>query len=295
MKRVLLGSSIFLVTFFAGYVLVPDLRTMLTDQQPQKTVVRVDQPNANGAPTAASSNDLSLAMPSFIPEFTNVEFDEESLKTSMKLELVSDGRVALCTDDPKKAERKWLGFFKRGDRFSLERRSVDFGPMDSTDFGRFSLMAFRGLQDAVFLLSDQRTLTPGPARTLYFKPKHNDDQIYIDGMQLGFKRKFALNDTEYVLRIAPATLLGGIPALVLLIEQGSNSQIIWYKTYFESEGDIGELQWVGDLDGDDRLDLQLSYFAQNGGQLESHLFLSSFAIEGRLVGFAAFYTARCRA
>jgi hypothetical protein len=241
------------------------------------------------------TNDSTPTRFSFASEFTNVELDEEVAKTSMNLELVSEGQVALCTDDPKKAERKWFGFFKRGEEFSLERRSVNFGPADSTDFGSFSSMSFRGSKDALFLLSDQGTLTPGPATTLYLKAKPTDNRLYVDDMQAGYKREFMLNGTDYVLRVAPATLESGDFSSVLLIEQGSNTQIIWYKTFFGSEGDVGELEWVGDLDGDDRLDLQISYFAQNGGQLESLLFLSSFAKKERLVGFAGFYSARCQA
>ncbi len=290
MKRVLLGFPIFFVAFFAGYGLVPDIKTILPN-----TIVKVDQTKAKAAPIVPFSNDLLSESPSFTPEFTDVELDEEASKTSMLMELVRDGKVFYCTDEPKKAEREWFGLFKRGERFSLERRSVNFGPVESTDLGHFSSMSFRGSRDAVFILSDQGTLTPGHARTLYLKPNLTDDQLFFDGMELGYSRKFTLDDTDYVIRITPATLRGGNSASVLLIEQGSHSQIIWYKTGFESEFEIGELEWVGDLDGDGRLDLQLSYFAQNGGQFESLLFLSSFAKEGRLLGFAAFYSARCRA
>ncbi len=289
MKRVLLGFPFFLVAFFAGYFLVPEIQTILPN------VGKGDQTNSEAAPVVPSADDLLSESPWLTPEFTDVELDEEASKTSMLMELVSNGKVAFCTNEPKKAERKWLGLFKRGERFSLERRSVDFGPVESIDFGNFSSMNFRGSREAVFILSDQGTLRPGPVRTLYLKPNLTHDQLFYDGMELGYSRIFRLDDTDYVIRIAPATLRGGNSASVLLIEQGSRSQIIWFKTFFGSPGDIGELEWVGDLDGDGRLDLQLSHYAQNGGQFESLLFLSSFAKKGRLVGFAAFYSARCRA
>jgi hypothetical protein len=144
-------------------------------------------------------------------------------------------------------------------------------------------------------LSDQGALKPGPVETLYIKPHDfdEDSELYWDGIEIGFRREFILGEKNYVVRVAPAILEGGHPASVLLIEQGSYTQIIWYKTYLGSEADIGELDWVGDIDNDDRLDLKISYYRKNGGQLESILFLSNFANENKLLGFAASYSARC--
>jgi hypothetical protein len=56
--------------------------------------------------------------------------------------------------------------------------------------------------------------------------------------------------------------------------------------------ELGWLEWVGDLDGDNQLDFQLSYFETNGGQQSSILFLSTSAVTNELVRPYAFYSAK---
>ena len=53
--------------------------------------------------------------------------------------------------------------------------------------------------------------------------------------------------------------------------------------------EIADLEWVGDIDGDGLLDLQISYFEQNGGGQNSILFLSSRATGNSLVKAYAFF------
>lgn len=232
----------------------------------------------------------------FVPEFTKVEIDEEPAKTTMQMELARNGEVDLCTIDPSKENKKWLGLFKRGNNFVFERRFVSFGRVEHTDFGSFARMRFNDSLSAILMLTDQGALQPGPVKTLYLKPALNDDgmEIYGDGMFIGDWRDFNLGEADYRVRIAPATLKTGGKASLIVLERGSESQLIWFKTFFFPD-EVGELEWVGDMDRDNRLDLLFSSYAQNGGQLESFLFLSSFAKEENLVGFAGFHTAKCRA
>jgi hypothetical protein len=230
----------------------------------------------------------------FAPEITNLVLDESSAKVSMKMELAFEGKVDVCTADPLKEERNWLGLFKRGDDLVLERRLVSYGALTSTDFGSYAPMNFKDSGSAVFFLSDNGSIKPSRVKTLYIKPADFDaNDLYSDGFEIGFRRQFVLGEKTYVVRAAPAILKEGFPASALVIEQGSQIQIVWYKTYRDAEGSIGEMDWVGDMDGDGKLDLKISYYRQNGGQLESILFLSSFANEGKLLGYAAKYSARC--
>jgi hypothetical protein len=290
MKRWAVGSVVFFLSLGLG-VLAAWLFFSEDSHLPSS---QSEEPHLETTNKPSEADTEAVPFP-FTPEFTNVVLDESSAKPSMEMEPVFEGQVDVCTADPTKKERKWLGLFKRGDHYALERRSVTYGPVNSTDFGSFSSMRFKDSKAAVFLLSDQRALKPGRVETLYIKPDDFDDysELYPDGMEIGFRREFVLGEKNYVVRVAPAIPESENPASVLLIEQGSHTQIIWYKTYRDFEGHIGELDWVGDMDGDDRLDLKISYYRQNGGQLESLLFLSSFANEGKLLGFAASYSARC--
>ncbi|MBK9164929.1 MAG: hypothetical protein IPM21_13690 [Acidobacteria bacterium] len=230
----------------------------------------------------------------FTPEFTNFEMDESASKAAMQMEPIFEGKVEICTADASKEERKWLGLFKRGDDFVLERRTVSYGALTSTDFGSYAPMNFKDSGSAVFLLSDHGSIKQSGVQTLYIKPSEFDgNALYTDGLEIGFRRKFVLGNKTYAVRVAPVLLKKSFPASAVVVEQGTKNQIIWYKTYRDAEGEIGELDWVGDLDSDGLLDVRLSYHRQNGGQLESILFLSSFAHEGKLLGIAASYSARC--
>ena len=157
-------------------------------------------------------------------------------------------------------------------------------------------MNFNDSKSAMLLLTDQGTLQPGSVKTLYLKRRLRSDgmELYADGMGIGDRREFVLGDERYRVRIAAGVLRAGNRASILLLERGGESQPIWYQTFFYSDN-IGELDWVGDMDGDNKLDLQFSSFAPNGGQLKSFLFLSSFAQKGQLIGFAGFSSTRCTA
>ena len=230
----------------------------------------------------------------FTPEFTNFEMDESASKAAMQMEPIFEGKVEICTADASKEERKWLGLFKRGDDFVLERHTVSYGSLTSTDFGSYAPMNFKDSGSAVFLLSDQGTIMPGPVKTLFIEPRYSEENNpYPYKLVIGFRSDFKLGSKTFVVRVAPVILKTGRPASALIIEHDQQAQVIWYAPYLDADGFIGELDWVGDMDNDGRLDMKFSYYRQNGGQLESILFLSSFANEGKLLGIAASYSARC--
>lgn len=245
-----------------------------------------------------SVNGLSTQYPNlsfpFVPEFTDLEVDLSSAKAESRMEISFEGRVNLCSSDPSKEQRKWLGLFKRKNQYILERRIVTYGSITSTDFESYATMNFKDSGSAVFLLSDQGTIKPGPVKTLFIEPRYSEENNpYPYKLVIGFRSDFKLGSRTSVVRVAPVILKGGHPASALIIEHDQQSQVIWYAPYLDADGFIGELDWVGDMDNDGRLDMKFSYYRQNGGQLESILFLSSFANEGKLLGIAASYSARC--
>lgn len=231
----------------------------------------------------------------FHAEFVNVAFDDRTKHVVMLLEFVRKGEVHECIDVPENDNSKWLALTKRGEQYSIEKRDVKYGPVRRTDFGSFSKMRFAGSNSTLLLLSDQGTLRPGAVQTIYWKKPLNDDgtELYADGLEIGDKRTFSLNGLEYGVRVAPAILKGGNKLSALILETGSQSQIIWFRSYFYPD-EVGELDWIGDLDGDNRVDLLFSSYAQNGGQLQAFLFLSSFAVDNNLVGLAGLSYGKCQ-
>lgn len=61
MKRVLLGFPIFLIAFFAGYLMVADLRTMLADQRPPDTAM--ENPYKNGNQPIVVNDSAMISLP----------------------------------------------------------------------------------------------------------------------------------------------------------------------------------------------------------------------------------------
>ena len=278
------------IAFFIALVLGSAAVYIFFPRSPQIKLHQVlKQPESN-PDRLATSNDR------FVPEFTEVELDEEVSKVTMDMEFVKKGNVFLCTVDPSKEKKKWLGLFRHKNSFVLEKRSVVFGHVEPTKIGSFARMIFPASRSAILMLTDDGTLKPGPVKTVYLKPDISDNGMepYSDGMHIGDHRDFSLRDVDYRLRIAPAKLKNNQEVAVIVLEKWNQSQIVYYKSTDLTDVP-GELEWVGDMDGDNKMDLLFSSYAQNGGQLESFLFLSSFASKNNLVGFAGFFTAQCRA
>ena len=63
----------------------------------------------------------------------------------------------------------------------------------------------------------------------------------------------------------------------LILETADQKQVFWYGTTLDKEDEVAELEWVGDLDGDNRLDLLFRYYELNGGGSVDVLLLSSHA------------------
>jgi hypothetical protein len=153
-------------------------------------------------------------------------------------------------------------------------------------------MHFLNSTKSLFLFTHGPELKPGPAQTLYVAPKEQtkgDEQL----IGAGFRRDFELDQRNYILRVAAGTTNDGDPVSVVVLEHDRRTDFIYYSEVFD-EGNFAELEWVGDLDGDKRLDLLLSYFAINGGGEKFILFLSSVAKQDHLVQPYAFFETNFR-
>jgi hypothetical protein len=150
-------------------------------------------------------------------------------------------------------------------------------------------------RNALFLLSDNGIPDLVPVNTLNVARCNSnipDDNTFSDGLRIGDKRTFRLGDKNYVIRVIQGTSSQFSHPADLLLEYAGHKQFIWWGNA-NDDLELCELKWVGDLDGEGKLDLILAYLERDeigevvGGRGEA-LFLSSHAKAGKLVGPAAF-------
>jgi hypothetical protein len=244
-------------------------------------------------------NDTVSAIATPSPEFTNVDVDEDGSGAQLAVSLAFKGKSAICRSEKSSfANRSAIVFFKRGEKFALERRPLTLGALRKTGTSEFFPVDFKNSPDVLFLLSDNGALRPGPVQTLYIQPWSSDvpdNKLFFDGLRIGDSRSYRLGNTNYTVRVSTGPSSAAGPVAVLVLETPEQKQMIWFGTIFEKKNEVGELEWVGDLDGDERLDLMFKYFEPNGGGSVHVLLLSSHAKQGNLIGPAAFSFARdCR-
>ncbi len=297
MKRGLWGFPIFLVAFFAGYLLVPEFKTMLTDQQPPNTLERVDQPNANAAPIVATSK-----VKDFVPEFRGLPnfedaYDGHYLDAGEELIQILDDGIYRRSEVVAKSGEKWLVFFDQNGKHSLSESTASVKKLNSVSWpgdekdARLAFKGIKGIGKPVFALKNVRGLRPGRVNTLFHRPLWKDiseSDFQEQELDDGFRREFRLNETSYVLRVSKGLTRDGTEVAVLVLESNGVSQVIkqTYHVPSDERDIVGSLLWAGDIDRDGKLDLYFDEFNEKGfTSIELHL--SSYAASGELVGFVA--------
>ncbi len=141
---------------------------------------------------------------------------------------------------------EWIGLFRVGDRYELKRTNVEAKPVD--DDRLYDREIITSVQDeAVFLLHGATGLKPGPVTTVYETDPDSD---------LRFPREeFTLGDAS--LRLwTENTSPEGFPlkgSVLMMQYAGSAPQVL--RSLPDGCNDCSwKLLWVGDLDGDSKLD-----------------------------------------
>ena len=308
MKRWFFGFFVFpaalLLSLFAFHVITSDKKEVEVSNLvvPQYTLLTpFESPEVN-APGESTLR----------PRFHDLPNIEEVDPNVLAMRLIDTMEFAESDDQPEyrkseiiaKNKERWLGLFE--ERGGLRFRNVDVGVSlhhravdpDNEDFYYFS----SGWKKApVFLIKDSHSLHPHLVTTLFHKSYGNaaiDGEVSRKELDVGYIEKFWLFDTEYVLRVVAGATIDGTPVNVLVLESGGASQVLTYNLYYHDSttlyNSVGELLFVGDLDGDRKLDLYLSDFGFEKGGFGSQLFISSEAKNDQLVQLAAvFGTSGC--
>ncbi|MGD9628462.1 MAG: hypothetical protein AB7V18_04385 [Pyrinomonadaceae bacterium] len=246
--------------------------------------------NANAAPAREPIRD------EFVPEFHGLPtfdelFPDERVVDKRKgklIEIFDDGLYRQSEVVAKNGEG-WLVLTKNGGKFSIQRsialvqkqRSVSW-PGDENDVK----LSFKIFGKPVFALKDIRGIRIGPVATLFHTGMRDEGKS--EELSDGYRRNFVLGQNSYILRTSQGVTKDDVKVAVLVLEHKGITQIITQK-YHEPTDDrdiIGGLLWVGDLDGDNELDLYFNDYNEKGG-VGTELHLSTYAADGKLVGLAA--------
>lgn len=197
-----------------------------------------------------------------------------------------------------KSGAKWLGLFKENGNYFLQftkikvTRSLDpvYHDIDLKK-GRKTgkKVEVKGKKEPIFLLKNAAMLRSGKVMTLYSLTEPDED----NSMPNNFAKHFNLNGTDYTLKAVSDNPANEYldPTSKLILVSGNTEQIIYNGGGCDDCG--WSLYWVGDLDGDGKLDLyaDLSY---HYNVTSRRLFLSSQAEDGNLVKeVAVFRTVGC--
>lgn len=191
---------------------------------------------------------------------------------------VGDGFYA--PEPPFAETSRWLGLFERANGWELTDVDVAWSTTPDSEPGELPLHEMSTEPPSPeILFGDVAGLEPGPALT-----------VARYGAELRgptSEAPFVLGDTRWLVRLesADAAGCGG----VVTLSDGSSTQELFALSPEDPCGEPRfDVNWVGDLDGDGRLDLVATFSAKYSLH-PRRLYLSSAAERGELVGLAALY------
>jgi hypothetical protein len=290
MKRQLVGLLVFVLAFASGCLLVFDFQiTGLPESQAVSIETR----------SLPASNSVLLTEPAkkeFIAEFNNLpNFEEIDLVESegKLIEILEEG-VYRRSEVVARNGEKWLVLFENGRRYSLNTSSASVKKLETVSWPgdeSDARLSFGGKGKPVIALRNIRGLRAGQVKTIYHRPSWKeitDRGLELKEMEDGFFRQFKLNETWNTLRVSKGLTKDGTQVAVLVLEANGINQVvkqIYHSTYDEKDI-IGSLLWVGDLDGDGKLDLYFDEFNEKGFTA-TELHLSTKADISKLVKLVA--------
>lgn len=236
----------------------------------------------------------------FTPEIFGLKdfSDSKDFHESFKLvDVINHGSNYRSEEVIAKNGQVWLGLFKDQENFYLKNTKVKIIPDGETGYDdqKFVSIKLKNKSVPLFLVKNARKLKERDVKTLFNAKSFEDEETEdnTNTMYRGFLREFQIGERKYTLRIKDALTESGDKVLALVLESENISQVVTYGPYFDNDF-LGDLLWVGDLDGDDKLDFYMNFNDWEKGSFSSSLFLSSEAGKGNLVKeVAGFWSAGC--
>ncbi|MDQ3131460.1 MAG: hypothetical protein M3Q99_11960 [Acidobacteriota bacterium] len=294
MKITKFFASIFILTFLLGYIstLFVKLRQIETTYSSVHKMESAKTADINfKSDTLIQQNEINSK-----PKIFNVEGFWDELENQQNKHLIETGEISNGKDFKVKSGETWFGLFGGNERSYLRQTRIRVQRTDQSDLS-WKEISVKGKEKPLFLVKNLKKLKEGKIKTIFRGStwqETDEGEKELTSLGKGFSRNFNLGEKRYTLRVEEGISERQEPILVLLLETGSESQIVHYIGY-SSEGDyVGNLFWVGDLDSDGKLDLFMDFWNYEKGSYSSGLFLSSEAKKGKLVKeFGYFGLAGC--
>lgn len=311
MKKLLAGFIVFIAAFAVGYMFVPELVTgslkrPLPLERPSPEILDLVQviPETVVQTQTGDTDD-------FNPEFTDLPNFDEIVGKEDKYEVSQNSEIKIIstreffhqehkgvilskTDLTAKNGERWLAFYDGNDHAYLNpvRVRVHYEPEIKGIIDEpYYRLTYASSKLPIFLIKGTKNVKEGKVESIFNSYEHND--WFQEDLKLGYERIFELNSSKYTLRVASGLRKDGGKVNVLVLEALGFQQIVSLNEYYNEPNSlydtIGDLLWVGDLDGDNKLDLYISDFNYEKGGFGGSLYLSSEAQDGKLVGLAAHF------
>lgn len=275
---------IFILTFLIGLILSTSIETSTKDVT-HRTVYAIETKQVEKQvdfeeviETKAKTEEKEKQ------EVFEVEgFWDESTKNMDKY-FLEWGFDSYSDDLEVKSGETWLGLFGKNGKYVLRPTKMNVSTEKSEEFF-WKNISINTNTEPLFLVKELKSLKKGKVTTLFhnFSWKENEnDETETTSLYKDFVKEFKIGEDLYTLRVKQGINEKQEPILVLLLDNGKTSQIIYY-VYYSPNNYVGSLYWVGDLDSDGKLDLFMDYYNYEKCNYSSGLFLSSEADEGKLV------------
>lgn len=301
MKRSVIGMLFFVVTFAVGYGIAVISRSAPEIETPPQVTECLPQALADPQPEPPKPEPAGI--PEFVAEITDLtdfaDIGEQEFK--MKLVDIHEHENAYRRSEViANNGEKWLGLFEKDEKFYIKKTQVrvkfdpEYEGYGDEDYMRLTT-SDKG--NPVFILANARRLKPGPVESLYLRPSYEEIErrrLYDKPTKIGYEENFSLGGNEYVIRVGRGLTNENVKVIMMTLSLNGISQPITYLPYNSDDDTVGHLVWIGDLDGDKKLDLYMDHDGYETCGFSSRLFLSSAAKKGELVRqTAAFGTAGC--
>jgi hypothetical protein len=290
LKRWTIGFIAFFAALLIGFVVAN------TWNKPGPTLA---EPDINDSPKIVV-NDPTFEEPKapaddFIAEFRDLPNFEDIkyIKPPGKLiELLDDGIYRRSEVVAKNGE-SWMVLIDNGGELSVYPRKAKVKKLSSVSWPgeeRDAKLSFDHSGKPFFAIKNLNTVKKGPVTTLFHLKRwaeNEDGSPDFVEISDGFRREFTIGARTYILRTSRGITMDHTKVAVLLLESEGTTQILKQIRHFGGDRDIfGSLLWVGDMDGDGKLDLYFDEFNEKG-YTATELHLSTQAEPGKLVGLAA--------
>lgn len=277
MKITKIFISIFLLAFLIGttvYFLIP---------KTEKSVEQVEIVKIISANSSAPKVEFK-AEPKLPDQSYNWNNEDNA---QFKIKLLETGEGFHGNEINANSGEVWLGLFKINDEYFLRNtkikiRRVEDAVVDEANQKTGKSVSVVDNHKPLFLMKNADMLPQSKILTLFCNPSEEN----LTHLENGFVKKYEINGSKYTLRVE-----GKENSSRLILESENTKQILYS---LDKMGDTTwNLIWIGDLDGDGKLDLYANLPSFYNFS-EHKLFLSTQAENGKLVKqIANFWTSGC--